>query len=82
MDLNWQEFVIIDPKFYRPAEVDLLISEHVGECYSCWRNNNCELQNLAWEYGVRSYKFGHDNAPRTEIDRSAFSVTRSMRWYL
>jgi GDPmannose 4,6-dehydratase len=27
VDLNWQEFVIIDPKFYRPAEVDLLISD-------------------------------------------------------
>jgi NADH-quinone oxidoreductase subunit G/[NiFe] hydrogenase diaphorase moiety small subunit len=58
--------------------VDLLISEHVGECYSCWRNNNCELQSLAWEYGVRDYKFGHVNQPRTEIDRSAYSVTREM----
>ena len=58
--------------------VDLILSEHVGECYSCWRNNNCELQNLSWEYGVRSYKFGHDNTPRTEVDRSAFSVSREM----
>ena len=25
--LDWQEFVVVDPKFYRPAEVDLLISD-------------------------------------------------------
>ena len=27
LDLNWEEFVVIDPKFYRPAEVDLLIGD-------------------------------------------------------
>jgi GDPmannose 4,6-dehydratase len=27
VDLDWQEFVVVDPKFYRPAEVDLLISD-------------------------------------------------------
>ena len=58
--------------------VDLILSEHVGECYSCWRNNNCELQNLAWEYGVRSFKFGHSHEQRTEVDRSAYSLTREM----
>jgi NADH-quinone oxidoreductase subunit G/[NiFe] hydrogenase diaphorase moiety small subunit len=27
--------------------IDLMLSEHHGECYSCVRNNNCELQSLA-----------------------------------
>src|SRR5664280_882920 len=27
--------------------IDLLLSTHYGECYSCKRNNNCELQSLA-----------------------------------
>jgi GDPmannose 4,6-dehydratase len=27
LDLDWQEYVVIDPKFYRPAEVDLLVSD-------------------------------------------------------
>ena len=27
LDLNWEEFVVVDPKFYRPAEVDLLIGD-------------------------------------------------------
>jgi len=34
------------------AYIDLMLSEHYGECYSCIRNNNCELQSLAEEYGV------------------------------
>ncbi len=27
VDLDWQEFVVQDPKFYRPAEVDLLVGD-------------------------------------------------------
>jgi GDPmannose 4,6-dehydratase len=27
LDLDWEEHVVVDPKFYRPAEVDLLVSE-------------------------------------------------------
>ena len=58
--------------------IDLLLSEHYGECYSCSRNNNCELQALAKEYGVDSYTFGHVQEPRYQIDRSSASVVRDM----
>jgi iron-only hydrogenase group A len=58
--------------------LDLLISEHYGECYSCHRNNNCELQSLAKEYGVDSYRFGHVEARRYEVDNSSYSVHRDM----
>lgn len=58
--------------------VDLMLSEHYGECYSCVRNNNCELQTLAKEYGVDGYEFGHVCEPRFEIDRSSFAVVREM----
>lgn len=44
--------------------IDLLISEHYGECYSCFRNNSCELQSLAKEYGVDHYNFGHVTQPQ------------------
>jgi GDPmannose 4,6-dehydratase len=27
LDLDWQEYVKVDPEFYRPAEVDLLVSD-------------------------------------------------------
>ena len=58
--------------------LDLLLSEHYGECYSCHRNNNCELQALSKEYGVDSYRFGHVEKRRYEIDRSSYSVIRDM----
>lgn len=58
--------------------IDLLISEHYGECYSCFRNNNCELQSLAKEYGVDHYNFGHIEKPRYEVDKSSYSVIRDM----
>jgi len=56
--------------------VDLLLSDHYGDCYACRRNNNCELQALAKEYGVDLFRFGHPEQPRHEIDRSSYSVVR------
>lgn len=58
--------------------IDLMLSEHYGECYSCFRNGNCELQNLAKEYGVDNYTFGHVDKPRYEVDKSSYSVVRDM----
>jgi NADH-quinone oxidoreductase subunit G/[NiFe] hydrogenase diaphorase moiety small subunit len=58
--------------------LDLLLSEHYGECYACVRNNNCELQSLAKEYGVDQYTFGHVKEPLYEVDKSSFSVHRDI----
>lgn len=58
--------------------LDLMLSEHYGECYSCFRNNNCELQSLAKEYGVDHYNFGHIQESKYEIDLSSYSVIRDM----
>jgi len=58
--------------------IDLLLSEHYGECYSCVRNNNCELQSLSKEYGVDHYNFGHIEKPKYEVDRSSYSVVRDL----
>jgi len=58
--------------------LDLLLSEHYGECYSCIRNGNCELQSLAQEYGVDGYTFGHVSKPKYEIDNSSYAVVRDM----
>jgi GDPmannose 4,6-dehydratase len=27
LDLDWRRYVVVDPKFYRPAEVDLLLAD-------------------------------------------------------
>ncbi len=58
--------------------IDLLLSEHYGECYACSRNLNCELQDLAKEYGVDGFTFGHIEAPKYSVDRSSPSVIRNM----
>lgn len=58
--------------------IDLLLSEHYGECYSCVKNNNCELQSLAKEYGVDGYNFGHVKESQHEVDNSSYSVVRDM----
>ena len=58
--------------------IQLLLRNHYGECYSCARNNNCELQTLAKEYGVDTYKFGHIEEPKYKQDTSSYSVERDM----
>jgi NADH-quinone oxidoreductase subunit G/[NiFe] hydrogenase diaphorase moiety small subunit len=58
--------------------LDLLLAKHYGECYACFRNNNCELQSLAKEYGVDFFRFGHPDRPAHEVDRSSYSVVRDM----
>jgi iron-only hydrogenase group A len=58
--------------------IDLLLSEHYGECYTCFRNQNCELQELAKEYGVDSFIFSKLSEPRYAVDRSSLAVVRDM----
>jgi NADH-quinone oxidoreductase subunit G/[NiFe] hydrogenase diaphorase moiety small subunit len=58
--------------------LDLLLREHYGQCYACKRNGNCELQDLAEEYGVDMFRFGHVEQPRLPMDHSSHSVIRDM----
>lgn len=58
--------------------LDLMLSEHYGDCYTCKRNENCELQALAREYGVDFFRFGHPQAPKYEIDSSSPAIVRDM----
>lgn len=68
------------PKIRRARKnvLELMLASHVGECYSCIRNNNCELQRLAMEYGITSYSFGHENTPKRGVDRTSHSIVRDM----
>ncbi|MBK1735430.1 hydrogenase [Halorhodospira abdelmalekii] len=58
----------------RRHTIDLLLANHHGSCYTCRRNNNCELQSLAQEYGVDSFRFGHVESPRHPIDSSSSAI--------
>jgi len=41
----------------RRTMVELLLSEHEGDCPTCLRNEDCELQAVAREMGITSVKF-------------------------
>ncbi len=58
--------------------LDLMLSDHYGECYACKRNGNCELRALAEEYGVDFFRFGHPTEQRHTMDSSSHSVMRDM----
>lgn len=54
--------------------IDLLLSEHYGDCRTCARNGTCELQDLAAEYGVDAYRFGAPTQRRFALDDTGPSV--------
>ncbi|MCP3967047.1 MAG: 2Fe-2S iron-sulfur cluster binding domain-containing protein [Lentisphaerae bacterium] len=59
----------------RKGVVELLLSEHDGDCQTCERGGDCELQQLAQELGIRTVRFEGDKAPKF-IDESTPALTR------
>jgi iron-only hydrogenase group A len=59
----------------RETVVQLLLSEHDGDCKTCERNNDCELQELAREFGVLDIKYQGEKAPKV-IDDSTPALKR------
>lgn len=43
----------------RRTVLELILSNHPQECLTCTRNNQCELQSLAAEFGLRQIRFDH-----------------------
>lgn len=41
----------------RKTIIELLLSEHNSDCTKCYKNGNCELQNMAHEYRVGEHVF-------------------------
>ncbi len=59
----------------RKFVVELLISEHCGECKTCVRNDDCELQRLAVELGVMEITYEGERL-HTCIDDSTPALVR------
>ncbi len=59
----------------RRMVVELLLSEHNGDCQTCDRSENCELQALAAELGIRSISFVGERT-RKRIDSSTPALLR------
>lgn len=60
----------------RRMVVELLLSEHDGDCQTCDRNDDCELQKVSRDLGIRSIKFSGARASRKE-DRSTPGLVRN-----
>jgi NADP-reducing hydrogenase subunit HndD len=59
----------------RRAVVELLLSEHNGDCQTCDRNEDCELQALAAELGIREIAYTGEKT-RKRIDTSTPALVR------
>ncbi|MDR1059478.1 MAG: [FeFe] hydrogenase, group A, partial [Treponema sp.] len=58
---NNMDIITHDPELIavRRTVVELILSNHPSDCLQCPRNGNCELQNLAAEFGIRDLPFRH-----------------------
>jgi len=54
----------------RKTTVELIMSNHNKNCLSCKRNQNCELQRLCEELGIRQNRFEGEHTPPTYEDAS------------
>ena len=54
----------------RKTTIELILSTHHKKCLSCVRGNNCELQKLAFDYGVDEDRFAQEEI-KYEIDDSS-----------
>jgi len=59
----------------RRTIVELLLSEHCGDCQTCNRSGDCELQDIAREMGIREVRFKGEQLP-CEIDDSTPALIR------
>jgi len=59
----------------RKIILELLLSDHPWECNTCDRNQDCELQKLAEEYGIKEVRFQSVNE-KLPLDESTFGIVR------
>ena len=62
----------------RRSVIELILSRHPNECLTCGRNNNCELQRLAADFGIRAESF-QSCVPDIPADRSTGAIVLEPR---
>jgi NAD-dependent dihydropyrimidine dehydrogenase PreA subunit len=60
----------------RKRTLELILSNHRMECLTCVRNQNCELQKLAREYGVERVRFGTPKDMEPQFERTTLHLIR------
>ena len=59
----------------RRKNLELMLSNHPFNCLICAKSTDCELQTLAWEFGVNSQRYRGERATH-EIDKSSGALKR------
>ena len=59
----------------RRTVVELLLSEHDGDCQTCDRNDDCELQSVARDLGIKEIHYPGERGKR-RMDTSTPALVR------
>ena len=59
----------------RKTSVELILANHPKDCLSCLRNQNCELQSLAADLGIKDNGFVRTKK-KEMLDTTSVSITR------
>jgi iron-only hydrogenase group A len=59
----------------RKMNLELRLANHPNDCLNCLRNQNCELQAMAYELGIKETRFGRTKE-EMPLDETSLSITR------
>ena len=60
----------------RKMLIELLLANHPEDCFTCERNQTCELAKLAYDLGVRQLRFEKGRKYNYELDLTSPSIVR------
>ena len=60
----------------RKTNLELILANHPKDCFTCDRNQNCELRELAYELGVRETAYPPTKKLNLPVDNSSPSIIR------
>ena len=60
----------------RKTIVELMLANHPQDCLTCQKNQNCELQAIAADLGIREVPFNDGEKRHSELDESNPSLVR------
>lgn len=61
----------------RRTVLELLLSNHPFNCLTCAKSTECELQQLAQEFGIEEVRYKGEQS-HTAVDTSSYSIRRDM----
>lgn len=75
------DIITHDPEIFqvRKTVLELILSNHPNDCLQCPRNGNCELQQLAADFGIREVEFGQMLVDHPTDDSTGSIVVNPMK---